>query len=613
MKKFIFLLMLSSVLLSENFQAIDLQASGIFRLSDFISLSQTQYYSPDGFFNYLSFNSMNDYQHQNSSLYINDHEIFYNFLGTKNLNSLPINIHSIDSISLNSAPTYFEGNFTNDGNIYFQLSQQKNLSIKNNLSYGNESKDTGPFRYTKYLTPNVDKVGSEFNNTITFNNIQSNFHYRQHIFTDWATRHRISNLQISKNFPMSIEYGLSLYNEGKLLDSEYSIFASSMISKDMYFYSPLAGHELPMDYQNNHFGFIANRSLTRERKFKFKLAYENVIAGDLISENQIGINHLKTQFIINQTDHNIIEAFGVNYHYQDLISNDNTSAQQLSYPEFFINVWLPKLLFDKLTFSEHLKLHKNELYDSYLITGKKEISQSTQIIFSLSKSDFLKQLDINDLWGKNYNIITKGTGKVPQKYTTDIQLNNQLTPYLSIDIKFYARLFNDYNYFLMDYKLDDSTFAFISDEIHFTKASGIVQGFSPVIQFTPSKNFQMKIQLTIQDYLSDEKAFLNIWRQIPKQSFNYTLQYRYNPTFSVWLNFRYNSSTQWVEFQNISGQKIYTTYNDELFYDYKIGANKNLSIKLRKTFWQNRVAANLFSRICWIIKSANILVEPLMI
>jgi len=210
-----------------------IESQGNYRLGDILRLSESVGFSTnDGYAYNYSFGALNDYQHQDYAIFIDNHKVGFGFLGNKNINALPINLNSIDSVIIINSPKVYLGNFENNGIIHFFTNKNKKQKfyIYNSAIVGNESQDSGPFRYTKFKSPNVDKIGYDYSGTLGLNyknhNLLSTFHYRQNIYTDWSIKKRINNLDLTNKWPMLIDYGGSINYNGKIDNMPYSLFLS---------------------------------------------------------------------------------------------------------------------------------------------------------------------------------------------------------------------------------------------------------------------------------------------------------------------------------------------------------------------------------------------------
>ena len=117
---------------------------------------------------------------------------------------LPINITQIDSVEIFTVPQLHQGIFTDYGLIHIHtknISQGKSLTLSQ--SAGNEIGDPGPYRYTKFDSPNVEKVGLGSTVTVDFNNNNRIFsfgiNYMGHGINDWATTKRNHSIYGNEN------------------------------------------------------------------------------------------------------------------------------------------------------------------------------------------------------------------------------------------------------------------------------------------------------------------------------------------------------------------------------------------------------------------------------
>ncbi len=139
----------------------EIRESGIMRLSDIYRLFEDWSVSSiDGYTWAASPNGLTPTGNQQWRIMIDDIPVEIDLLGVRNIGRLPITLSEIDYIELISRPEFRGGILIDAGMINIHLREPESdgtLSVE--VSAGNETGDPGPFRYTEYETPNVDKIG----------------------------------------------------------------------------------------------------------------------------------------------------------------------------------------------------------------------------------------------------------------------------------------------------------------------------------------------------------------------------------------------------------------------------------------------------------------------
>ena len=82
-------------------------------------------------------------------------------------------------------------------------------------------------------------------------------------------------------------------------------------------------------------------------------------------------------------------------------------------------------------------------------------------------------------------------------------------------------------------------------------------------------------------------------RTIPKHSLDYQLFFSPVRNFSIWTKFSYVSSSQWENYNNVSGESYLTVHQDTLKYSNIVGSSNVVDIGLQKWFLKRKINTNL--------------------
>ena len=580
--------------------------SGHFRIGDLIkNIEGLSFNTINGFVYNFSFNALNDYQHQNYSIFIDDHEIFLNLFDLKSINSLPINANNIDSLVIYTNPRLYKGRFENNGiiQIYTNRRENKKFYFKNRITLGNETKDSGPYLYTKYQTPNVDKIGSDYSGTLGTElkgqNLMASFHLRQNIFTDWSINKRIHNLTGRDQWPMLIQYGGSLILDGTILGNQYSLLLSRVNADNLYLYSEEIGHEIPLNYINNSIGFSLNRKISENWFLNSNFNYGNQFANNLMTKSS-----LNNYWIQENLDYNLeiinkkntqIKKIGAGFIYRNFSILQNNPVKNPFIPRFYFAFNFKSKTLGKISVQELFNIYQNHIYDNFSFLISKKVDTQNKLKILLSSANELPVSSNSKYLFTFYNSkLQPDRNSKKRKYTGDLiwQINEYQK--LSIKLSLLARYFQDFDYRDQIFTYDQKNFNFTPQFRGYGAVNGFVKGFKTEFKWTQSPSLHAKIDFTLLDHQSKDRLFLNAWDKIPSRIINYNISYTPSETFSVWLNIHHSSETIWREYENISGIEFFQTFQEDFVYDYILDGINRIDLKLQKSLMKEKVLVYVF-------------------
>ena len=260
MRKILILFIFFASLNAETFSRDELLDMGCYRIGDlFHHVNTANFTSVDGFHYHM--NILN-YNRQNTNFYkvfIDDHQFSANVLEGTQLNWLPIDMNSVDSIVIIDKNCIYKGEFLSDGAIQiFTKKNEQVISANAGGNWGNESGDPGPLKYTELETENVDKIGQNLNGFLSINideNYISGFvNYRQHTYRDPRILNRIQESMGNKYW-----IGMDQFSAGEMINlKNHSLIVSQVYGKNCFYYHPLYKTEVPSDIYYDHVSYAGN-------------------------------------------------------------------------------------------------------------------------------------------------------------------------------------------------------------------------------------------------------------------------------------------------------------------------------------------------------------------
>ncbi len=573
-----------------------------FRLTDFLrENSQINFSTTDGFLYNFSINSLNDFSHQDFGIILDGHSLDFSCFGRKYINSLPVNINKIREIKVIPNPVVKSGRFFGNGLVEITTNRQ-DTGISNQLLLGNESKDAGPYKFTPYQTPNVDKIGYDYAGSwgtkFFGQHLQTSLHFRQNISTDWSLRNRLQS--VSPRWPMTRELGGAVNSHGKLANKyQYSLFLSSVFVDNIYNFSNLAGHEIPVNYFNNFIGGRVAHNINNDMNLTVDFNYESVITThDLqlnVRKNFNGQELLNSRFSFQFPNNFLLKSLGAGFDYRRVVTElpDDLSPQFI--PNFNLRFSVNTKRGGHLSLDEYFSYFKDVLFSNFILQYEQVIHKSFSLYSIFSMEELIPTS--NMLWqyshDRIYNNIKQEDDNKAQKYTVDFGLNYQPISEIKCYFTLFARRFKNGMYPSLNYQYDAKNQLFSSPEKSIIPASGIVKGGTLGLLWKPSDFIKITLHYTLKKVLSVNPVFLEAWEKIPQNHLNYCLTLTPAQSFQVKLGIYHQSQTQWREFQQVDGIAYFSTYNTDYQYRDHLDSRNRIDLKMKKTFLQNKLALSL--------------------
>jgi len=594
-----------------------IEKSGLFRVGDILLLvNKIRVNTLDGFTWSANINGLSSFQRQNWIILLDGQRLGLNTFNNVNINMLPINITQIDSVEIISAPQIYDGIFTNYGLIHIH---SKSISNGKAMTFfqsaGNETGDPGPYIYTKYKSPNVDKVGTVTAATLELNNKDINFNaginFQQSSVTDWAVIKRNSNILHNNavdKWP-AIEMFSSYFKlDRKRNKSNNHFFMNySRAFKYFLFFNPL-GREIPMDYIIKHIGINNNFAISENMNITYRLHYSNNQFNKYPNSLDIDFDwesnnlhaNLENQFIISSYSGKL----GIGFDRYSLNTNYELSKSFYDIYNYYgaFNYHLTENIIQNIDlmvlFSNGKHALKGALLTKWCINPKHTLN------LIMSHSQRLVEED-NSLWywsKLGYGLINtdftiNGDLNKSKTFTTDLIWENKINDKLTIEVSNYYRSFDDIyleeQYY--SFNLEDGSFTSAPLIIH-TNQEGVVIGANCAIKSNINSKIYQYFYYDYQSELSSKDIFKDVMNTIPKHSLDYQLIFSPIQNFSIWTKFSYISSSQWENYKNINGESYLTIHQDTLKYSNIVGSSNVIDFGIQKWLLKRKINTNLFFR-----------------
>lgn len=588
----------------------DLKAFGIGNLSDIFSLADKWFSTTIDRVNWqASANNLTTLQRQNYIVMLDGQRFGINIFDNQNINLLPISVSQIDSVEFINSPEIYNGEFTDRGLIHFHTkSPVKNLSASFSQLLGNETGDPGPFKFTEFGTPNIDKLnmnsalsaGYGSKNWFLTGSIKTEENYA----TSPAINNRISNLSYGDN---KIKLNSSLIKlSANILGSAHQLIAGFSTQHDFFFFSPY-GNEIPVERKVQHAGINGSFNLTRNISLDYTASFSTNQLNKWDNKADINFDFQLQNYLINlegiyQTDY-IRSVFGISYDNYDALTLIKLSDSNF----LFKKVYLNNIFTLSKNYTQQAGIYLIKSQGKYAIKGvlsnsiRLDSRQTLKSNFTFAERNYYEDLNYLTWYEKGYSIpltqnITTNIIGNPGKsrtYTADLYYIFKLDSSLSINLNGSYRQFTNLYVEDENYQYIPDTYSFNSAYDVYTGNKSKLIGGNFVLNYFITPQLKQKLYYCYQKDIGSNTVIAQLWVEFPKHRAGWFLNYQPYNDFGISTDVKYSSATNWTQYQ-------YAVFQTDNLYNEKIKPRiiVNMSVQkwfLGKTIWTSLVFKNIFN------------------
>ncbi len=593
----------------------ELLSAGVTRIGELLLLvDEWSLSTTEGFTWMASPNGLAPYQGQTWIVMVDGQRFELNSFDVKNLYLLPVTLDQIDYVEIVNVPLLHEGEFTERGLIHIHtVRPEPGLSLHGTLVLGNETGDTGPYRYTKYRTPNVDRSANDASLSVAFGRntwyARASLTVQQHPFTDFAMLERITEtIDDWAGLHMSISPALNIgFN---LSRSHHELSMGYPFSREYYlFFKPL-GREIPV---TNAFPFVGVRGsfiTNRSREILYRVKYSGSELGKYLDIYDFDFSYKSHNLNANvesiyrsnawQTHIGIgFDRFRLETDYQ-LETDSYNIGKVYGGLRFEPAIRFSQYLSTLITYSEGEAAGKVGLISDWDITPKHNLIAS----YSFSQRLFVED---NSLWywsERGYDLL--GTYDIDYAILGQISRSRQLTRGLTwktavgndliLEISRSFRSFTDLYLESQSFQFNPLDCSFASPiDIH-AGEEGQVRGVKVTIKYSIGSYLSQQMYYGYWKVVSGSDAFRAAWNAIPQHNTSYRLNYAPADNFMIGITVHYRSATTWSDYQGIEDQLCAADPRISTTYSAQVAEARVVDLELQKWFWRRKIIGNLLLR-----------------
>jgi len=528
--------------------------SGLFRIGDILLLAtKIRVSSIDGFSWFSNINGLSSFHRQNWVVLLDGQRLGINTFDIVNINMLPINISQIDSVEIFTAPQLHQGIFTDYGLIHIHTTNiSKGKSFTLFQSAGNETGDPGPYKHTKYSSPNVERVGSGSTMTFDLNNnnrsVSLGVNYKGHGIQDWAMQERNNSIYGNENIYDGSDHWIipeinrfaSIENTSTFFKLKTEAFRNKLdfftsyshSYKYFYFLKPIS-REIPVDYVIKHIGIINNFVISKKLNIIYRLHYSNNQLNKYPNELDFDFDWESTNLHTNLENQFSISSYsgklGIGFDRYSLDTDYELSKSFYDIYNFYgsFNYNLAENLIQNIDVMVLLSNGKHALKGTCIT--KWNLNRNNILKVMISYIERLIEED-NNLWywsELGYGLIKSdytinGNFNKSKTFTTDLIWSNKINDKLNIEVSNYYRSFDDIYLEQQYYWFNpEGGFFILSPLIIHTNQGGKVIGVNLAIKSDINTKTHQYFYYDYQSVISSKDIFKEVMRTMPKHSLDY--------------------------------------------------------------------------------------------
>lgn len=585
-----------------------IEASGAVYFADVVKLFDAFRFSSTSGFAWETFHgSGGPFGSSEVSVFIDGQYHEMNLFGEQDLNTLPVPLTRIESVTFQPMPQLIEGRFTGGGSLHVKTMQPpQGTHAAGAWHIGNETGDPGPFRYTDLATQNVDKFGPDSELSATFGGEPFSASAGARLTRFYATDPAVLPRTRAVADPGPLNQRLaSVWVTGStpFANGRVDAQAHGLYNSDFWFFEP-AGRELPVRRTEGAVQLRGIRSLGNSRLGPAEVVYRGSASRQILNDEDSILPDFSPGWRRDQLSGSLEIQIGAPEHRWVL----GGTAEYLTASE--ASDWSSSTSFGRLYVSR--ERHSQE-----------GVSQKSDVAVSISDSgarlQFAQQLR-HEIKGHNLALSIAVVGQLPEERPTyafwagkgfrGLRLPNvayeistpaattealgqfswmrRLGDQFSVNVSVAGRSFRGLH-------IERPAFTLASDASFLTGAmeySSQARGESVEVLGSLAGSAGIVQGRAFYSFMADvggSSGFRSAWERVSRHRGGLSLEARPDPGFSVFASITALSSTNWPGYSGIDGVSSPQGY----VYQSRIPARVLLDVAASKHLWNGRFRVSL--------------------
>ncbi|UCF18976.1 MAG: hypothetical protein JSU87_13740 [Gemmatimonadota bacterium] len=580
-----------------------LRAAGVRRLGDALALIEGWALTTvDGFTWGLSPEGLSSFGQPSWNLMIDGQPVDLDLFGVRGMDRLPVPLERVDSLVIMGTPGLRQGVFGEAGTIHVHTRRPRDgLSLRARGATANETGDPGPFGFTDLATPNIDRISSEVSAVMGLGGrrayVDLSAGWREHFVTDPLVRER--NTDISLDFPLIEQTAFSFTGGLESATGHHNLFAAHSTTHD-FFYLKQLGREVPAESPLTHLGIDGTEWLSRETALRYRLSYSSSALQERANSLDIDFDWDIARWTANIEAIRRLDtremSIGAAYR-----NSSASTAYQLSGDGFDLVDLYARLGYQfgramqqelavSLTGGAGAAGLKGALTHQWRVAAQHDVVAAISYVERLPEEDgriwYWHRRGYDFLTDNGIGVTLNGEESETRTMAGHVRWAGRLREALSARVGIYLRSHSDLALEEQPFQFDSTSRSFSGPVRLLAQQGGWLAGSDVGAVWQASPRLQVFGYYRYQDALGGDASYKDVWRTVPRHSFQLKAWYTPWPSVSLWGMLDYRSSAYWSDYAAADVQSEGT-------YRANLSDALTLNLAAQKWFWERRLRINL--------------------
>ncbi|MDX1546264.1 MAG: TonB-dependent receptor [Rhodothermales bacterium] len=577
----------------------EIAQAGIARFSDLFRLLDRWYaVSLDGYTYDASAFGLGALQENSWALLVDGQPVDLGALGQQTLNALPLALSAVDSVEVVSRPVLIHGVLAQGGLIHVHThSPAEGATVRASISAGNEVGDPGPFRYTPFASPNIDRTGPVYEGAATVagpgRHLRIHARADEHHASDERIRERVFVLYAGEKEPRLFVGAVAADGavQGRL--GRHTAYAGFSRFQDLAFVLPL-GREVPRDQRLTHAGLRGEFFPGAATGLRYRVSYTGSDLAPRTSRTGIDFawrqHRLRGSYEVHTAGAALGVVLGVSGDLYRSRSAYTLTDTGLFVPRAYGQVRMRPSPRTGADLTVHLTRTEGVLgYGALADVRLAPAPQHTlRLAGTVARAPY-------EAWNRPWLWVRRGYGffgeegarvNLPSSFdaesrlTLDASWTLRPSPRAALTVFGAFRRFTSQTLAAVTPRFDPATTAFDVRTALRPFVAGRVTAGGAALRLRLLPSLDQRLHYTYLRYPADDVVFFEAWSNQPWHRFSYTARFVPVDRLSLYARLGYTSASDWPAFD--------VTAQETSLYEADLPAYWLLDLAVQKRFWAER-------------------------
>ena len=588
----------------------EIEQSGATRLGDLFAMIDTwSAVSVDGYSSRASAFGLAPYSSPAWTLFVDGMPVDLTSLAAKNLNTLPLHVLQIDSVSVMNRPVEIAGVFAPGGALVLHTRRpERGWTARGHVSAGNEVGDPGPFRYTDFASPNIDRIGPTYLAEVSYAKeswfVRAGLKADEHHATDEALDERVRSVYVGIKKARLFVFAPSITAGVNGRHGRHRLFAGTTRFQDLRFFEPV-GIEVPTDEHFRFAGLEGDFAPGRTSGVRYRLSFTSDDHDP--RPNQRGFvvdwrqDRVHGDVEMRFAPGGVRAALGASLEAARVVTTDRLTRRTVALPGIFARLAVQPAPAWTQRFALHLTRAPRDAVASGRL-GFESLAESVvrpapghtvtgTLAYVVRTPDEENSPWLWTLRGYRFFERSGADLSLPpfllpsRSLSGDVAWGWRLSSALTVDLSGAFRLFRGLTLASTDFRRDPSGPGFAPRTAVHIGVEGEVFGAAARVRWRPTANLDQRFSYAfLRPVAGANVAFWQAWASVPRHRASYTIRYAPVPRMSLFARVRFESKTLWPGFRPAEAETGGRITSERPAYVM-------IDLTVQKRFWRDHLRA----------------------